>query len=325
MSELLQLEIPELPRPQRLDTILAELCPQFSRSRLQLWIKQGKVTLNGAPSRAKEKVYGSEKIEILAEEIVVEDGCEPEDIPIDIIYEDEDLIVINKPAGLVVHPGAGNRWGTLQNALLFYNADLQAVPRAGIVHRLDKDTSGLMVVAKNLMAHKSLVEQLQERSVYRRYDAVVLGNVISGATVDLPIGRHKTDRLRMAVNEDDGRDSITHYRVREKFRIHTHIRCQLESGRTHQIRVHMSHIGYPLVGDQLYGDRVRLPKGASAEVVETLRGFKRQALCASTLGLVHPGSGEDMQWSIDLPEDMLQLLSMLRDDHEENLSYEQPK
>jgi 23S rRNA pseudouridine1911/1915/1917 synthase len=237
----------------------------------------------------------------------------PQSLPLDIVYEDDSVLVINKPAGLVVHPGAGNVDGTLSNALLHHAPELETVPRAGIVHRIDKDTSGLLVVARNLAAQKSLVEQLQARAFDREYEALTQGVMTAGGTVDAPIGRHPVNRLRQAV-VPNGKEAITHYRVLEKFRAHTHIRVKLETGRTHQIRVHMAHIHYPLVGDPVYGGRLRIPAGATAELEAALRGFRRQALHAALLGFVHPRSGEFMSWQAPLPEDMVQLLAACRQD-----------
>ena len=236
-----------------------------------------------------------------------------EDIPLQVLYEDEHLFVLDKPAGLVVHPGAGNPTGTLVNALLFRDPSLAAVPRAGVVHRLDKDTSGVMVVARTLQAQTALVEQLSAREVHRQYLAVVSGALVSGGTADAPIDRHPRDRLRMAVRED-GRDAVTHYRLRERFRAHTALECRLETGRTHQIRVHMAHLKHPIIGDPLYGGALKLPKGATDELVAQLRGFRRQALHAETLEFVHPITGEAIRNSAPVPADMLALMKALRED-----------
>jgi 23S rRNA pseudouridine1911/1915/1917 synthase len=245
----------------------------------------------------------------------VETDAQPEAIPLTIVHEDADVLVIDKPAGLVVHPGAGNPRGTLVNALLHFDPRLAELPRAGIVHRLDKDTSGLMVVARTLRAHASLVEQLQARSVHRQYVAVVYGAMIAGGTVDAPIGRHPQDRIKQAVvGESSGRPAVTHYRVRERFRAHTLIECRLETGRTHQIRVHMAHAHHPLVGDAVYGGGLKLPKGATPQLVETLRGFRRQALHAEKLEFAHPVSGETISVSAERPPDLEQLVQALRED-----------
>lgn len=302
---------------QRFDQVLAQLWPDFSRTRLQQWLKEDKVTLDGKIPRGKDKVWGGECI-ALAVEAALEDteaiGWGPQELPVDVVYQDEQILVVNKAAGVVVHPGAGNRELTLVNALLHRFPELAKIPRAGIIHRLDKDTSGLLVVARSLAAHHGLVEQIQAREFEREYRAVVLGIMTAGGTVDAPINRHPVHRTRMAVSAG-GRESVTHYRVMERFRIHTYIRLNLETGRTHQIRVHMAHVDHPLVGDPTYGGRLRLPRGASLELSETLRGFKRQALHAAALGLTHPKSGETLRWEAPVPDDMLNLLAKLREDN----------
>ncbi len=297
----------------RLDQVLAVIFPDFSRARLQNWIKQGLVKVDGATAlRPRDKVIGGELVELEAQlEDQVE--CCPQPIPLDIIFEDDSLLVINKPAGLVVHPAAGNPDGTLQNALLHHDASLIQLPRAGIVHRLDKETSGLLVVAKTTGAHKYLVEQLQERSVKREYRAVASGVMTAGGTVDQPIGRHPTQRTKMAVHPS-GKPAVTHYRVIDKFRFHTHLKVSLETGRTHQIRVHMAHLRYPLVGDQVYGGRLQIPPKVTPELEAMLRRFRRQALHARKLGLAHPVSREWMEWKVEPPEDMQQLLAVLAKD-----------
>lgn len=297
---------------KRLDQALAILFPDFSRSRLQQWIKQERVTIDGVVRRPRDKLLGGERVVL---EALIEDQveCCPEDIPLDLIYEDDQIIVINKPVGLVVHPAVGNRDGTLQNALLHHDPDLVQLPRAGIVHRLDKDTSGLLVVARTLGAHRSLVEQLQERAFKREYRAIVTGVMTAGGTVDEPIGRHPTQRTRMAVNFS-GKPAVTHYRVLERFRAHTYLKVQLETGRTHQIRVHLSHIRYPIVGDPVYAGRLRLPAGATEALRDEIRGFRRQALHARRLGLTHPVSDEWMEWESPLPDDMEHLLAVLKED-----------
>jgi 23S rRNA pseudouridine1911/1915/1917 synthase len=308
-----ELQIPDTAAGKRLDKVLAELFPEYSRSCLQNWMKQGFITLDAAAGIAKLKVRGGEtlKLDIPAAEPPAEDAAE--EIALDIVHEDADIIVINKPPGLVVHPAAGNRSGTLQNGLLHRYPELAAVPRAGLVHRLDKDTSGLLVVARHLRAHKSLVDQLQDRSMGREYDAIVQGVVISGGEIDQPIGRHPKDRLRMTVREG-GRDAVTHYRLLERFRHHSHLRVQLETGRTHQIRVHLAHIRKPVVGDPLYGGRLRLPPDSTPVLFERLQAFRRQALHARRLELLHPATEEPVEWSVELPEDMRLLLEALRDD-----------
>ncbi|WP_338293235.1 23S rRNA pseudouridine(1911/1915/1917) synthase RluD [Planctobacterium marinum] len=299
----------------RLDQCLAECFDDFSRSRLKNWILEGNVKVDGeVVTTPRHKMKG---IEVLELEAQVEDevGYQPEDIAIDIVYEDDDIIIVNKPVGLVVHPGAGNQSGTLLNALLFHYPDSAVVPRAGIVHRLDKDTTGLMVVAKNIAAHTQLVTQLQAREISREYEAICIGSMVGGGTVDKPIGRHSTKRTAMAVKET-GKEATTHYRVIERFREHTHLRLKLETGRTHQIRVHMDYIKHSLVGDQLYGMGLKLPKGATEELVNHLRSFRRQALHAVQLGLFHPLTGEWMSWQAPLPEDLKALLVALREDTE---------
>lgn len=299
---------------QRLDKVVASQMSDYSRSVLQAWIKQGQIRVNGEVCVPKRKVLLNEKIEVnvLLEEhqAVSED---PEPIDLNIVYEDDTLLVVNKPRGLVMHPAPGTPSGTVQNALLHHNAQLVQIPRAGIVHRLDKDTTGLFVVAKTLKAHASLVDQLQARSVTREYDLVVLRVPVAGGSVDEPIGRHPTDRKKMAVREG-GKHAVTHYRVREKFRAHAWLRAKLETGRTHQIRVHMQHRRFPLVGDHVYGGRLMLPAGMNDTAQQALRRFSRQALNATKLSVIHPDSGEPMTWEVPLPEDMNTLIEALRED-----------
>ena len=312
----LNARVPDTAAGRRFDQLLAELFPDYSRSRLSAWIKAGAATLDGAEVAPRHIVRGGEAIAVevrLEREI----GAEAEAIPLDIRYEDADVIVVNKPAGLVVHPGAGNAAGTLQNALLHHDPGLAGIPRGGVVHRLDKDTSGLMVVARTLRAHTSLVEQLSERDVHRQYAAIVYGAMVAGGRVDEPIGRHSHDRLKQAVRED-GRDAITHYRVRERFRTMTLVECRLETGRTHQIRVHMAHVKHPLVGDAQYGGLLKLPKGASADLVDALRAFKRQALHAEKLEFAHPKTGKPLAIEAERPAEMERLLAALRVDVKEH-------
>ena len=304
--------VPESAAGRRFDAVLAELFPDYSRSRLAAWIKSGDVLLDGQRARPRDAVRGGETVDLTAT-VETQVHAEAEDIPLRILHEDAHVFVIDKPAGLVVHPGAGNPTGTLVNALLHRDPALNALPRAGIVHRLDKDTSGVMVVARTLPAHTALVEQLSARAVHRQYLAVVVGALVSGGTANLPIDRHPRDRIRMAVRED-GRDAVTHYRLRERFRAHTLLECRLETGRTHQIRVHMQHLKHPIIGDPLYGGPLKLPKGATPELVETLRGFKRQALHAETLEFAHPVGGEPVRCSAPMPADMQALVAVLRDD-----------
>lgn len=314
---LLSAEIPESLLGKRLDQALAQLFPDYSRSRIKEWILAGKVSINGEIwDKPREKVLGNEAVEINAT-LEIQEQHQAQDISLNIVFEDEHLLVINKPADLVVHPGAGNADGTVLNALLNHAPEVAAVPRAGIVHRLDKDTTGLMVVAKTVPAQTHLVESLQAREISREYEAVVYGTMVAGGVVDAPIGRHPTKRTSMAIRET-GKPAVTHYRVKQKFRAHTHIRLKLESGRTHQIRVHMSHLKYPLVGDVLYGGRPRLPKACSENMIDMLRGFKRQALHAIQLELFHPVTGEWMSWHAPLPEDMVELLAVLQEDTKEH-------
>ncbi|WP_288491463.1 23S rRNA pseudouridine(1911/1915/1917) synthase RluD [uncultured Pantoea sp.] len=300
---------------QRLDQTLAELFPDYSRSRIKEWILNQRVSVNGTVTdKPKEKVLGGERVTIDAE-IEEEQRWEPQNIPLDIVYEDEDIIVINKPRDFVVHPGAGNPDGTVLNALLHHYPAIADVPRAGIVHRLDKDTTGLMVVAKTVPAQTHLVDALQRREITREYEAVAIGTMTAGGTVDEPISRHSTKRTHMSVHPM-GKPAVTHYRIMEHFRAHTRLRLRLETGRTHQIRVHMSHINHPLVGDPLYGGRPRPPKGASEDFITTLRGFDRQALHATMLRLYHPISGIEMEFHAAIPQDMINLIDALKADTE---------
>ncbi len=297
---------------QRLDQALASMLPEYSRSQLQQWIKDGVVRLDATTPKQRHRLQGREVIEI-AVPPPIERPWLPQQLPLNILYQDDDLIVLNKPAGIVVHPGAGNPDGTLLNALLHHDPSLARVARAGIVHRLDKDTSGLLVVARNDVARRSLTEQLAARSVRRVYLAVVRGVIIAGGSVDAPVGRHSRDRVRMAVTAR-GRPAVTHYRVAARYRAHTLVRVTLETGRTHQIRVHLAHAGFPIVGDPVYGGRLFVPAEASETLVGALRGFRRQALHAEQLGLVHPVSGEAMEWSTAPPEDFQCLIDALAAD-----------
>lgn len=316
MSEHIHLEaiVPADLFGKRLDQAVAQLFPDYSRSRLQGWIKEGELTVNGQVLRTRDKLSGGEQIVINATLALIEEH-KGEDIPLDIVFEDEHILIINKPSGLVVHPATGHADGTLMNALLHHAPEVAQVPRAGIVHRLDRETTGLMVVAKTIQAQTDLVEQLQQRTMGREYEAVVQGVMIGGGTVDEPMGRHSKNRLKMAV-VGLGKEAITHYRVLKKFRSHTHIRLKLETGRTHQIRVHMAHVKFPLVGDPLYGGRFRLPKNCSERMQQTLKSFRRQALHAKKLELWHPFTGEHCSWEIDLPEDLQKLLTVLDRDSE---------
>jgi 23S rRNA pseudouridine1911/1915/1917 synthase len=304
--------VPDASAGRRFDAVLAELFPDYSRSRLSAWIKSGDARLDGREMRPRDPVRGGEQV-TLNVVLEVQTHSVAEDIALDVLFEDEHVIVIDKPPGLVVHPGAGNPAGTLVNALLHRDPALNALPRAGIVHRLDKDTSGVMVIARTLPAHTALVEQLSARNVHRQYLAVVVGALVSGGTANAPIDRHPRDRIRMAVR-DDGRDAVTHYRLRERFRAHTLLECRLETGRTHQIRVHMQHLKHPIVGDPLYGGPLKLPRGATTELVEALRGFRRQALHAETLEFAHPVGGEPVRCTAPVPDDMRALVERLRAD-----------
>ena len=308
---------------QRLDQTLAELFPDYSRSRLKVWIEEGKVSLNGQLANVpRAKVFGGETVEINVE-IEDENRFEAQNIPLDIVYEDDDILVINKPKDLVVHPGAGNPSGTVLNALLYHYPAIAEVPRAGIVHRLDKDTTGLMVVAKTIPAQTQLVRDLQKRKITREYEAVASGIMTKGGTVEQPMARHPTKRTLMAVHPL-GKPAVTHYRVMEHFRNYTRLRLRLETGRTHQIRVHMAHIAHPLLGDQTYGGRPRPPKDADEQFLTVLRNFKRQALHAVMLRLHHPISGELMEWYAPLPADFVELIRALKADyqaHKEELDY----
>ncbi|MDP1709040.1 MAG: 23S rRNA pseudouridine(1911/1915/1917) synthase RluD [Gammaproteobacteria bacterium] len=307
--------IPDELAGLRLDQALAQIFPAYSRARLQQWIRAGEVRVDAQQWRGRDKVRGGESVEIMAV-LKAEGSWQSEPIALDIVYEDDALLVINKPAGLVVHPGAGNPQGTLLNALLHHAPGLNTVPRAGIVHRLDKETSGLLMVARTLPAQKSLVKQLHARSVQRAYDAVVVGVMTAGGRIEAALGRHPVQRTRMAVTREgsNGKAAITHYRVAQRYRAHTRIRVQLETGRTHQIRAHMAHIRYPIVGDPVYGGRLALPAGCSEALQQALRGFKRQALHAATLGLEHPVTGEMLEWSVPPPADMLHLIKVLEED-----------
>lgn len=308
---------------QRLDQTLAELFPEYSRSRLKTWIEADLVKLNDRITNIpREKVFGGERIEIIVE-VEDETRFEAENIPLNIVYEDDDIIVINKPKDLVVHPGAGNPNGTVLNALLYHYPPISEVPRAGIVHRLDKDTTGLMVVAKTIPAQTKLVRDLQKRKITREYEAVASGIMTKGGTVDQPMARHATKRTLMAVHPM-GKPAVTHYRIMENYRNYTRLRLRLETGRTHQIRVHMAHIAHPLLGDQTYGGRPRPPKNASEDFMEVLCNFKRQALHAVMLRLAHPITGEIMEWYAPLPDDFVELLNALKADylkHQDELDY----
>lgn len=295
----------------RLDRCLAQLFPDYSRAKIQNWISKEQVRVDGELQPRRYTVKGGEQVELRIEHEVINIESQPEDIQLNIIYEDEHLLVIDKAVGMVVHPGAGNHSGTLLNALLFHSEQQAALPRAGIVHRLDKDTSGLMVIAKSLEAHSSLVESFQEHTIDRRYYAIVRGQLISGGIIDEPIGRHPTDRIKMAVNIK-GKEARTHYKVVEKFQRHTWVEAKLETGRTHQIRVHFAHKKMPLVGDSVYAPRIQRVANVPAELNEAVCAFPRQALHSYHLAFEHPVSGTALEWISELPKDMHQLLDTLR-------------
>lgn len=299
----------------RLDQVLAELFSDYSRSKLQTWIKAGRVAVNDTIMLSpKAKLDGGEEITLDAEaEVVIE--AEPEPIPLDIVYEDDSLLIVNKPAGLVVHPAIGNWRGTLLNALLNHDPSLETLPRAGIVHRIDKETSGLLMIAKTLQAHHSLTEQLQAREITREYRAVTRGRMTAGGTVDEPIGRHPTERKRYTVRES-GKLAVTHYRVVQRFAHHTLVQLMLETGRTHQIRVHMAHIRYPLFGDPVYGGRFQMPPNCGPALEKELRSFKRQALHAAKLGLIHPVTEDYLEWEQPMPDDMVRLVNALAENEQ---------
>jgi 23S rRNA pseudouridine1911/1915/1917 synthase len=308
----ISIEIPMGLVGQRLDHALAVLLPDHSRSRLKTWIDSGEVLVDGVQRRPRDKVSGGEKV-VIAATLPEDPRAIAQDIPLVLVHEDRHIFVVDKPAGLVVHPGAGNPDSTLQNALLALDPELAKLPRAGIVHRLDKDTSGLLVVARTLAAHTALVRMLEQRDIHREYETVCRGVMTAGGTVDAPIDRHPTDRVRMAVRQG-GRESVTHYRVIHRYRAHTHVRVRLETGRTHQIRVHLAHAGFPIVGDRVYGGRLAFPRGASEQLRETLKNFPRQALHAARLEFAHPVTGKPVVCTTPLPADMRELLRVLAAD-----------
>ncbi|MES2546827.1 MAG: 23S rRNA pseudouridine(1911/1915/1917) synthase RluD [Pseudomonadota bacterium] len=312
LNPSVKLIIPMSAGGERLDVALQQMLPAHSRSRLQSWIKAGFVTLNQVAATPKTKVWGGERVDITPQANPQEQAFLPENIPLNIVYEDDTILVINKPAGLVVHPAAGNWSGTLLNALLHHVPQLSDVPRAGIVHRLDKDTSGLLVVAKTLEAQTSLVRQLQARTVKREYRAIVWGQLWRNGTINQPIGRHSHARTKMAISRT-GKPAITHYEVLERFGVHTYLRCQLETGRTHQIRVHMQFLKAPMLGDPVYGIGNIIPhKHMTQTLRDAVSDFNRQALHAVKLGLIHPKTNEFMEWQIELADDMKVLLEAMR-------------
>lgn len=302
--------IPSEYHNQRIDSVLATMLPDYSRSQLSQWIKQGFVHLDNKPCKPKDKALAESLVHLEVELVTVPNSfelCAPEAIPLNVVYEDEDVLVLNKPQGLVVHPGAGNKEHTLVNALVHHEPRLQHVPRAGIIHRLDKDTTGLLIVAKNLVAHTSLIRQMQERSIQRHYLTLVEGHVISGGVIDTAFGRHPRNRLKMAVT-GQGRQAITHYFINKQYGDYSLLNVQLMTGRTHQIRVHMAHINHPVIGDPLYGRRVRIPTEMDEGLKLMLQGFNRQALHAQSISFYHPQTGEELHFRAPLPEDFDLLL-----------------
>ncbi len=303
--------VPNELAAQRLDRVAVRLFSDYSRARLQEWIRQGQLTLNGKPARSKDKVFANDKLQLDAD-LQIEGDWQAEEIPLDVVFEDESLLVINKGPGFVVHPAPGHAQGTVVNAVLHHCPELQHLPRAGIVHRLDKDTTGIMVIAKSLQAHQSLVSQLQSRQMGREYEAIVQGEMTGGGKVNEPIGRDPKNRQKMAV-VSSGKPAVTHYRLISRLSGFTHVRLKLETGRTHQIRVHMAHIRHPLIGDVTYAGRPRLSKGLTGQAREAVNQFPRQALHAKKLTLEHPVTGQQMSWEIDLPADMCELMNNLRE------------
>ncbi|MEM7097140.1 MAG: 23S rRNA pseudouridine(1911/1915/1917) synthase RluD [Pseudomonadota bacterium] len=308
-----QFEVPQALAGQRLDKVAATLFTEFSRAELARWITEGSLTKDGAACAPKAKVHGGELLLLEADRSVREMWDEAQSLALDVIYEDDDIIVLHKPAGLVVHPGAGNPAGTLVNGLLEHRAELRSLPRAGVVHRLDKDTSGVMVVAASQLALRQLTQMIQDRAVERRYLALCEGRMVAGVDVDEPIGRDPHVRTRQAVRED-GKPAYTEFRIVQRFRVHTLLKARLGSGRTHQIRVHLKSIGFPLVGDRRYGARGRLPPAAAPELIRTLQGFKRQALHAHELEFSHPATQEPLHFSAPVPDDLRRLLDHLDQD-----------
>jgi 23S rRNA pseudouridine1911/1915/1917 synthase len=305
----LEARVPIQCHGMRLDQVAAELFPEYSRNRLATWIKEGRLTVDGRTVKPRDKATASAQLTLLvADEPVID--WQPQSLPLKVIFEDEHILVVNKPAGVVVHPAAGHADGTLANALLAHAPELGALPRGGIVHRLDKETSGIMFVARSSLAHKSLVAQLSERTVSRTYCAVCTGALTGGGKIDAPIDRHPTARTKMAVVAD-GKPAVTHFRIAHRFKHYTQLQVNLETGRTHQIRVHMAHRKWPLIGDPVYGGRQRVPAGASDLLMSTLRSFPRQALHAQALEFEHPASGDWMEFETELPDDLVNLLEIL--------------
>jgi 23S rRNA pseudouridine1911/1915/1917 synthase len=307
--DLLEARIPIQSHGMRLDQVVAELFPDYSRNRLATWIKEGRLTVDGKTMKPRDRALASAHVvlEVVDEPVI---DWQPQTIPLDVIFEDEHILVVNKPAGMVVHPAAGHADGTLVNALLGYAPELDTLPRGGIVHRLDKETSGIMFVARSALAHKSLVAQLSERTVSRTYCAVCTGALTGGGKIDAPIDRHPTARTKMAVVAD-GKPAVTHYRIAHRFKHYTQLQVNLETGRTHQIRVHMAHRKWPLIGDPVYAGRQRIPAGASEALITALRNFPRQALHAQALEFEHPATGDWMEFETELPDDLVELLEVL--------------
>ena len=306
--DLLEARIPIQSHGMRLDQVVAELFPDYSRNRLATWIKEGRLTVDGKTMKPRDKALASAHVVLeVADEPVID--WQPQTLPLDVIFEDEHMLVVNKPAGMVVHPAAGHTDGTLVNALLGYAPELDTLPRGGIVHRLDKETSGIMFVARSALAHKSLVAQLSERTVSRTYCAVCTGALTGGGKIDAPIDRHPTARTKMAVVAD-GKPAVTHYRIAHRFKHYTQLQVNLETGRTHQIRVHMAHRKWPLIGDPVYAGRQRIPAGASEALITALRNFPRQALHAQALEFEHPATGDWMEFETELPDDLVELLEV---------------
>ena len=307
--DLLEARIPIQSHGMRLDQVVAELFPDYSRNRLATWIKEGRLTVDGKTMKPRDRALASAHVvlEVVDEPVI---DWQPQTIPLDVIFEDEHILVVNKPAGMVVHPAAGHADGTLVNALLGYAPELDTLPRGGIVHRLDKETSGIMFVARSAVAHKSLVAQLSERTVSRTYCAVCTGALTGGGKIDAPIDRHPTARTKMAVMAD-GKPAVTHYRIAHRFKHYTQLQVNLETGRTHQIRVHMAHRKWPLIGDPVYAGRQRIPAGASEALITALRNFPRQALHAQALEFEHPATGDWLEFETELPDDLVELLEVL--------------
>jgi 23S rRNA pseudouridine1911/1915/1917 synthase len=307
--DLLEARIPIQSHGMRLDQVVAELFPDYSRNRLATWIKEGRLTVDGKTMKPRDKALASAHVvlEVVDEPVI---DWQPQTLPLDVIFEDEHILVVNKPAGMVVHPAAGHTEGTLVNALLGYAPELDTLPRGGIVHRLDKETSGIMFVARSALAHKSLVAQLSERTVSRTYCAVCTGALTGGGKIDAPIDRHPTARTKMAVVAD-GKPAVTHYRIAHRFKHYTQLQVNLETGRTHQIRVHMAHRKWSLIGDPVYAGRQRIPAGASEALITALRNFPRQALHAQALEFEHPATGDWMEFETELPDDLVALLEVL--------------